>query len=254
MPSVLVTNHKGGVGKTFLAVHLARRVANQGRRVLLVDCDGQSDAFQFFARAKASSGTYREHEPNLHLIANRECQSIRSMGFEEANYDLILLDADADLASAVKNILQNDIDRILVPVDRQVKAITNLGSLFVAVGKIYGIDAPLEELETYLDATDSEGLMADSRLRREIKAVARVLSERIIVVPLAAREDMLYAHLKKFQIKSKVLVVDNMPWLPDETDNCLNEGSFIWDTASLDANARMSLGRLFDRVAKSVLA
>jgi len=41
---VAVASIKGGVGKTSLAVLLARRIGEQGRRALLVDLDPQASA------------------------------------------------------------------------------------------------------------------------------------------------------------------------------------------------------------------
>jgi hypothetical protein len=36
-----IFNNKGGVGKTTFLFHVAHRLADQGRRVLMVDCDSQ---------------------------------------------------------------------------------------------------------------------------------------------------------------------------------------------------------------------
>jgi len=38
-PAIAVSSGKGGVGKTFLSIHLADRAVQQGKRVLLVDAD-----------------------------------------------------------------------------------------------------------------------------------------------------------------------------------------------------------------------
>jgi flagellar biosynthesis protein FlhG len=38
-PAIAISSGKGGVGKTFLSVHLANRAVQQGKRVLLVDAD-----------------------------------------------------------------------------------------------------------------------------------------------------------------------------------------------------------------------
>jgi len=44
MRTIVVTNQKGGVGKTTTAVHLAHGLALAGKRVLLVDLDAQAQA------------------------------------------------------------------------------------------------------------------------------------------------------------------------------------------------------------------
>ena len=80
---VTVANHKGGVGKTALAAHLAWRAAERGNRVLAVDFDAQGNLTGTLAdrsRALKADGSERLFsadalprpmsgiEPNLHLL------------------------------------------------------------------------------------------------------------------------------------------------------------------------------------------
>jgi cellulose biosynthesis protein BcsQ len=48
MRSIALFNHKGGVGKTTLAVNIAGGLVDQGKRVLLVDADPQCNISSFF--------------------------------------------------------------------------------------------------------------------------------------------------------------------------------------------------------------
>jgi chromosome partitioning protein len=54
---VLVCQHKGGVGKTTLAVHLTVWFTNQGKQVVVVDSDPQQSALHWLAEAAPTINT-----------------------------------------------------------------------------------------------------------------------------------------------------------------------------------------------------
>jgi cellulose biosynthesis protein BcsQ len=48
MKKIALFNHKGGVGKTTLSINIAEALAEEGRRVLLVDADPQCNLTSFY--------------------------------------------------------------------------------------------------------------------------------------------------------------------------------------------------------------
>lgn len=48
MKTIAIMNLKGGVGKTVTAINLADALRRAGRRVVLVDCDGQMSLTRFY--------------------------------------------------------------------------------------------------------------------------------------------------------------------------------------------------------------
>jgi len=126
-PAIAVSSGKGGVGKTFLSVHLADRAVQQGKRVLLVDADlglanvdvmlgitasgdiqqvvdGQSQLSDILVTHSSGfdvlPGGSGLHELT-HLSANQQRVLLDEMNALTCNYDLVLIDTAAGISENV---------------------------------------------------------------------------------------------------------------------------------------------------------
>jgi cellulose biosynthesis protein BcsQ len=245
MPPILITNHKGGTGKTFVTVHLASRLSEKGKRILVADCDGQYDAFAFFAKSKrAQDGDLHQVNPHLYIMANQSCQSLKRHGIEEDNYDYVLLDADARLADSVKNILQNKVELVLTPVNPQLLSIRNLEDLFVTLSKLYEMNAPFKIPKQSSDPHE--------QVEASVKKVAKLVAKHVLVVQLAANSERLVQLLKKFRVKTKVLLTENMAKMENESNDSLFKGTLVWDLAAISRPKREKALEFFDKLAEKV--
>lgn len=141
--TLVVTNRKGGSGKTATAVNLAAELASGGRRVLLVDLDtqghcaiglgiaiksGEPTVHDLFANGRPLLPAVRQSVwENLHLLpadplfehgsGSRDELLLRRALTEEGLhrcYDFIVLDTPPSLDVLLLNALQAA-DRVLVP-------------------------------------------------------------------------------------------------------------------------------------------
>ncbi len=101
-----VINQKGGAGKTTLAVHLALRLLDAGRRVAFIDNDPQQSATRWIASA--------EPEMPLESIVNADDLVVRAEALA-AEYDDVVCDGSPRLNDQT-HVLMYLADRVLIPV------------------------------------------------------------------------------------------------------------------------------------------
>jgi chromosome partitioning protein len=93
---IALSNSKGGVGKSTIAVHLAVWLAEQGRRVALVDSDVQS----------SSSIWLKEAAPQIESFQLHTAEDVAARLPEiSANFDFVVADGPAGLSEVTRTIL-----------------------------------------------------------------------------------------------------------------------------------------------------
>lgn len=172
-----VLNNKGGVGKSTIAVHVAHGLAIKGKRVLLIDMDGQNDASLFlgFTSEDYKKSLYDiilRHEntspceciinarENLDLLPSKNIEKINAMLHKEPNvksylnsklkdledmgYDYIIIDCGPQ-RSRMNDAALYYVDRIIVPVQVEAASVRAIGNIYEYLADL-GLDSQMVSL------------------------------------------------------------------------------------------------------------
>ena len=164
---ISIVNQKGGVGKTTTTINLASALAYEGKKILIVDFDEQSNATKglgitkedilfdmadFFSHIgllrKAiiktsnaniyiipSSIKLASVEESLYNIPNKEYLLDQKLSLLKDEYDFILIDCPPSLGLIVDNALYAS-DSVIIPVDTSYYAYDALNAMISKIEKV----------------------------------------------------------------------------------------------------------------------
>jgi len=172
-----VLNNKGGVGKSTIAVHVAHGLACKGKKVLLIDMDGQSDASLFlgFTSEDYPINLYhflvdQEHtslsecilnaRKHLDLLPTKYIDRINTELYKEPHistylehklgdleqlgYDFVIIDCGPQ-RSKINDAVLYYVDGIIVPVQVEAASVRAIGNIYEYLSDL-GLDSRMISL------------------------------------------------------------------------------------------------------------
>src|SRR4051794_37397126 len=199
---IAICNQKGGVGKTAVAINLGAALAEQGKRVLLVDLDPQghltegvgvrdlyleekNTLFEALTDHKGNTDKLIHDVPHekfdivpsnyqmalieqkLFMTRNREHKLRELLDSLGKQYDFILIDCPPNLGNLTDNAL-NAARRVVVPIQAETSSVRALDLLF---DQIESVEQGLKIKNDVLAVVPN--LVQDSALSRRILAELR---------------------------------------------------------------------------------
>ena len=136
---IVIAQHKGGIGKTSLAVHVAGILGNNSiENTLVIDCDTQGDAFRFFTGLTPNKELYVESgKDGIDVMWNPRREKLATKNrYDE--YDNIVVDINTRFQDSLQVIIELVPDLILIPVDRQLLSTEHIYEVITSITMIQG--------------------------------------------------------------------------------------------------------------------
>jgi len=153
-----LSNSKGGVGKSTIAVHLAVWLAEQGRRVALVDCDVQNTSSEWLREAAEKIPWFQISTPD---------SVVAQLPQIAADFDCVVADGPAGLTQVTRAIL-SFADKALLPCGPSAADVRGLMKAFKALKQIQELRNGLPEAIIVPNK-----LQPQYRLTRELMQIVR---------------------------------------------------------------------------------
>lgn len=109
---IVVTNQKGGAGKTNTAVHLAGTAIRRKYKTLLIDADRQGTATKWVSQAEEGA----QYKIRVMGLAHAEAKIANEVKQYVDDYDVIIVDCPPAVESQIPQVMLMIADLALVPI------------------------------------------------------------------------------------------------------------------------------------------